>query len=77
MILLGPDNTWKGSLSNIIQYGRLWKTLQIQLLVVTGYHSLDSAFNPVERAMASATFDITGAIFSDENESGKKVSLIM
>jgi hypothetical protein len=48
----GPDNTWKGSLVNILQYGNLWKNELLTLLTVTGYAAEESAFNPVERAFS-------------------------
>lgn len=62
----GPDNTWKGSLSNIIEYGMLWKKMKFQLLAVTGYAPEASAFNPIERAFSSKTMEITGMTLSDQ-----------
>lgn len=64
----GPDNTWKGSLINIIEYGMLWKKNNLQLLAITGYAPEDSAFNPIERAFSSKTIEITGLTLSDKLE---------
>lgn len=70
----GPDNTWKGSLSNIVEYGKLWRKLKSLLVVVTGFHPCDSAFYPVERALSKPTFDITGTCFSDLDDNGVKIT---
>jgi hypothetical protein len=66
------DNTWKNSLTNVIQYGHLWKSTALLLLVITGHHPADSAFNLVERSLSHVTFEITGMTISDEID-GKKV----
>jgi hypothetical protein len=64
----GPDNSWKGSLTNIIQYGYLWFSQHLQVLIVHGYSPDTSAFNPIERIFSSATTDVTGLTFSDRLE---------
>lgn len=61
----GPDNTWKGSLTNLIQYGLLWREMKLQNLAIVGFAPEDSAFNPIERSYSSRTVDITGVIISD------------
>jgi hypothetical protein len=60
-------------LANVVHYGRLWESSSLLLLVVTGFHPSDSAFNYVERSLSHLTFDITGMIISDEID-GTKVN---
>lgn len=62
----GPDNTWKGSLINIIQYGALWYSMKLQVLIVHGYSPDNSAFNPIERIFSTAAADVTGLVLKDE-----------
>ena len=69
----GPDNTWKGSLINLVQYGILWRDSKLQNLAITGYAPEDSAFNPIERSYSSRTVDITGTVISD-TINGKKIT---
>ena len=56
----GPDWSTKFT-PNLINYGRLWKNLKIDVLVLTCYAPGHSRFNPIEHCWAPISKKLTGA----------------
>jgi len=55
----GPDWSTKFT-PNLIHYGRLWKNLTIDVLVMTCYAPGHSRFNPIEHCWAPFSKELTG-----------------
>ena len=55
----GPD--WRTKFTqNLINYGRLWKHVKLDVLVLTCYAPRHSRFNPIEHCWAPLSKELTG-----------------
>lgn len=55
----GPDWTPK-STPNLVNFGRLWRDLNLDILIFTSYAPGHSRLNPIERSWASLSKWLTG-----------------
>ena len=55
----GPDWTTK-SMPNLINFGRLWRDLNLNILILTSYAPRHSCHNPIEHSWAPLSKWLTG-----------------
>ena len=68
----GPDLAVR-NLANIMEYGRLWKTTNLQVLIVFDYGAKQSALNEIERIWSPVTKTMSGIHLHDKVVTSEKI----